>query len=103
MTDTNIAAPLAAALSERGYQTLTAVQQAVLTPEAQGRDLLVSAQTGSGNTVAFGLSAAPDLLGADDTLPGGTPPLALAIAPTRELALQVAAGDCQVVVARAIA
>ncbi|RMC35685.1 DEAD/DEAH box helicase [Paracoccus alkanivorans] len=91
MTQNTIAAPLAAALAERGYETLTAVQQAVLNPDASGRDLLVSAQTGSGKTVAFGIAAAPDLLGDDDTLPEGTAPLALAIAPTRELALQVAA------------
>ncbi|WP_299842961.1 DEAD/DEAH box helicase [uncultured Paracoccus sp.] len=90
MTQDEIAAPLAAALAERGYETLTSVQQAVLTPDARGRDLLVSAQTGSGKTVAFGIAAAPDLLDGD-SLPQGTPPLALAIAPTRELALQVAA------------
>ena len=91
MTQTLIAAPLAAALADRGYETLTAVQQAVLADDAAGRDLLVSAQTGSGKTVAFGIAAAPDLLGGADRLPDETPPLALAIAPTRELALQVAA------------
>ncbi len=92
MTQERIAAPLAAALAGRGYQTLTSVQQAMLDPDARGRDLLVSAQIGSGKTVAFGLAAASDLLGGDATLlPEGTTPLALAIAPTRELALQVAA------------
>ena len=91
MTQNKIAAPLAAALAERGYASLTAVQQAVLDPEAKGRDLLVSAQTGSGKTVAFGIAAAPELLGEDGILPGEAAPLALAIAPTRELALQVAA------------
>ena len=91
MTQNNIAAPLAAALAERGYDTLTAVQQAVLNPDAKGRDLLVSAQTGSGKTVAFGIAAAPDLLDGADRLPEDSGPLALAIAPTRELALQVAA------------
>ncbi|KQM84817.1 DEAD/DEAH box helicase [Sphingomonas sp. Leaf22] len=82
--------PLAAALSARGYEAPTAVQAAVLTPEAEGRDLLVSAQTGSGKTVAFGLAMARDLLDADDKMPRAGAPLALAIAPTRELALQVA-------------
>ncbi|KQM97628.1 DEAD/DEAH box helicase [Sphingomonas sp. Leaf25] len=82
--------PLAAALSARGYESPTAVQAAVLTPEAEGRDLLVSAQTGSGKTVAFGLAIAPDLLDADAKMPRAGAPLALAIAPTRELALQVA-------------
>ncbi len=86
-----IAPPLAAALANRGYETLTAVQEAMLTPQAQGRDLLVSAQTGSGKTVAFGIAVAPDLLGPDGILGDGFAPLGLAIAPTRELALQVAA------------
>ncbi len=91
MTDIDIAAPLAAALRDRGYDTLTAVQRAVLAPEAVGRDLLVSAQTGSGKTVAFGIAVAPDLLDDDGQLPAAAGPRALAIAPTRELALQVAA------------
>ena len=39
------------------------VQAAVLRPDAAGRDLLVSAQTGSGKTVAYGLALAPTLLG----------------------------------------
>ncbi|PZT93112.1 MULTISPECIES: DEAD/DEAH box helicase [Sphingomonas] len=82
--------PLAAALSARGYEAPTAVQAAVLTPDAEGRDLLVSAQTGSGKTVAFGLAIARDLLDAEDKMPRAGAPLALVIAPTRELALQVA-------------
>ncbi|MBW8269039.1 DEAD/DEAH box helicase [Caldovatus aquaticus] len=78
------------ALAERGYTEPTPVQAAVLAPEAEGRDLLVSAQTGSGKTVAFGLALAPTLLpgGAERFGPPGAP-LALVIAPTRELALQV--------------
>ncbi len=80
---------LAAALAERGYTDLTAVQSAVLVDEARGRDLLVSAQTGSGKTVAFGLALAENLLGADGKVPHASGPLALVIAPTRELALQV--------------
>jgi len=77
------------ALTERGYTDLTPVQSAVLEPEAHGRDLVVSAQTGSGKTVAFGLAMATELL--DDSRPLGSAraPRALVIAPTRELALQV--------------
>jgi ATP-dependent RNA helicase DeaD len=77
------------ALEARGYQEPTPVQQAVLVPEAADRDLLVSAQTGSGKTVAFGLAIAPTLMGENETLPATHNPLALVIAPTRELALQV--------------
>ncbi len=89
MTDTTIAAPLAAALSAKGYKTLTAVQTAMLGEEVAGRDLLVSAQTGSGKTVAFGLAIAPDVLGTQDRLLFADRPLALIVAPTRELAQQV--------------
>lgn len=79
---------LEAALAAQGYDTLTAVQRAVLNESADA-DLLVSAQTGSGKTVAFGLAIAPTLLG--DQRHFGPPqgPLALVIAPTRELAMQV--------------
>ena len=80
---------LAAALEQRGYTTLTPVQQAVTDPALTGADMLVSAQTGSGKTLGFGLAIAPILLGEAETFgPAGTP-LALVIAPTRELALQV--------------
>lgn len=90
MTDIQIAAPLAAALASKGYETLTPVQSAMLGEGVAGRDLLVSAQTGSGKTVAFGIAIADDLLrGADQLLYADTP-MALVIAPTRELALQVA-------------
>ncbi len=58
MTEHGIAGPLAAALEAKGYANLTPVQEAVLAPEVAGRDLLVSAQTGSGKTVAFGIAIA---------------------------------------------
>ena len=80
---------LGQALSNRGYDVLTPVQEAVLDPDLQDADLLVSAQTGSGKTVAFGISLAPTLLDGADHFDRTTAPLALAVAPTRELALQV--------------
>ncbi|WP_207478079.1 DEAD/DEAH box helicase [Arenibaculum pallidiluteum] len=73
-------------LENRGYAEPTPVQDAVLKPETVGRDLLVSAQTGSGKTVAYGLAAAPALMDPDGRT--GRPRL-LVVAPTRELALQV--------------
>ena len=90
MTIENVAAPLAQALAGKGYESLTAVQAAVLADGVAGRDMLVSAQTGSGKTVAFGLAVAPEILGGKDALLYADKPIALAIAPTRELALQVA-------------
>ena len=81
--------PLADALEARGYTTLTAVQEAVTEPEVEGQDLLVSAQTGSGKTIGFGLAIAPTLLGDTDRFERAGAPLGLIIAPTREWALQV--------------
>jgi ATP-dependent RNA helicase DeaD len=80
---------LARALAARDYNDPTPVQLAVLEPETSDRDLLVSAQTGSGKTVAYGLAIASTLLGEAETLPYASAPLALVVAPTRELALQV--------------
>ncbi|MGF1277411.1 DEAD/DEAH box helicase [Acetobacter pasteurianus] len=85
----NAPAPLARALAARGFTAPTAVQAAVLADDAKNRDLLVSARTGSGKTVAFGLTLADLLLNdAGRCVPSGAP-IALVIAPTRELALQV--------------
>jgi ATP-dependent RNA helicase DeaD len=81
---------LARALAEQGYAEPTPVQAAVLEAPARDRDLLVSAQTGSGKTVAYGLAMASTLLGEAERLPPAGAPQALVIAPTRELALQVA-------------
>ncbi|EAR50530.1 ATP-dependent RNA helicase, DEAD/DEAH box family protein [Oceanicola granulosus HTCC2516] len=80
---------LSEALSERGYETLTAVQEAVTDPALEQADLLVSAQTGSGKTVGFGLAIAPTLLAGEERMGPAAAPLALIVAPTRELAFQV--------------
>ena len=86
---TRVAPELAAALDNRGYKTLTPVQEAVLTEEMIGRDALVSAQTGSGKTLAFGLSISSDILHENKDTESIKLPRVLIIAPTRELALQV--------------
>ena len=82
-------ASLLQALGERNYEVPTPVQAAVLEGAHADRDLLVSAQTGSGKTVAYGLAFARTLLGDQDTFEPASRPLALVVAPTRELALQV--------------
>lgn len=90
MTDIDgITPPLAKALDERGYTKLTPVQTAMLAPDLENKDALVSAQTGSGKTVAFGLAMAATLLEGRDRFTSADVPVALIIAPTRELALQV--------------
>ncbi len=88
-TEFEIPAPITQALANKGYETLTSVQEAVLDPALSARDLLVSAQTGSGKTVAFGLALAVSLLQDAETFGKASVPLALIVAPTRELALQV--------------
>lgn len=90
MTDYNGVSPaIAKALQKRGYTELTPVQKAMLDPALAESDALVSAQTGSGKTVAFGLALAPTLLEGAERFAPAAAPLALVIAPTRELALQV--------------
>ena len=100
-TDLKLHPALAKALAARGYETATGVQAAVLDAAVAGRDLLVSSQTGSGKTIAFGAIVAETLLGLPGA-EGAAPPLpapaksrvepaALVIVPTRELATQVRA------------
>ena len=89
MTFLTTSPPLARALAERNYDSPTPVQMAVLADAAADRDLLVSAQTGSGKTVAYGLAIAKKLLDGAGRFGRAAAPLALIVAPTRELALQV--------------
>ena len=72
------------ALAARGYDALTPVQSAVSAAEPRDADMLVSGSTGSGKTVACGLALAATLLGR-----ARGAPLAVVLAPTRELADQV--------------
>ncbi|MDK1493946.1 DEAD/DEAH box helicase, partial [Sinorhizobium sp. 7-81] len=72
-----IAPAIAEALAKRGYNELTPVQKAMLDPALDGADALVSAQTGSGKTVAFGLALAPTLLEDTKRFSAAGAPLAL--------------------------
>ncbi len=72
------------ALDEMGYFAPTAVQTAVYKPVAEGKDLLVQSRTGTGKTTAFGLPTLSKII------PTHRAPQAMILAPTRELALQVA-------------
>ena len=77
------------ALAARGFAEPTHVQLAVVEADKDNADLLVSAQTGSGKTVAFGLALASTLLGGNERFDPVNRPRALIIAPTRELAMQI--------------
>jgi ATP-dependent RNA helicase DeaD len=85
----NIHPALSISLADKGYSQLTPVQLAMTDAELGEADLLVSAQTGSGKTVAFGIAIAPTLLGRKNSFEKAAAPLGLIIAPTRELAIQV--------------
>jgi superfamily II DNA/RNA helicase len=84
---------LTRALLDAGYAQATEVQQCAIGPALEGRDLTVSARTGSGKTASFILPALQRVLAARDAggQRGGTVqgPRVLVLAPTRELALQV--------------
>jgi ATP-dependent RNA helicase DeaD len=80
---------LASALAAKGYSTLTPVQLEMANRHHGDQDLLVSARTGSGKTVAFGIAIASTLLGDAERFREAGRPLGLVIAPTRELAMQV--------------
>ncbi|WP_242107933.1 DEAD/DEAH box helicase [Luteimonas aquatica] len=72
------------ALAAVGYESPSPIQAATIPPLLAGRDVLGQAQTGTGKTAAFAL---PILAGID---PDQGKPQALVLAPTRELAIQVA-------------
>ena len=72
------------AIDEMGYRHPTPVQLAVFEPAAEGRSLVVQARTGTGKTAAFGLPIVDRLV-----RPSVKAVQALALCPTRELALQV--------------
>ncbi len=84
-----IPAPIAKAMSDKGYENLTPVQEEVFKDDYSGLDLLVSAQTGSGKTIAFGLAIVENILSDNSFFKTPKSPEALIIVPTRELALQV--------------
>jgi len=71
-------------LTEVGYESPSPIQAATIPPLIAGRDVLGQAQTGTGKTAAFALP----ILSRIDPKPGK--PQALVLAPTRELAIQVA-------------
>lgn len=77
-------APVLKALDEVGYESPSPIQAATIPPLMAGRDVLGQAQTGTGKTAAFAL---PILARID---PAKHYPQALVLAPTRELAIQVA-------------
>jgi superfamily II DNA/RNA helicase len=87
-----LAAPLARAVAEMGYETMTPIQAQAIPVVLQGRDVMGAAQTGTGKTAAFALPLMQRMLQHENasTSPARHPVRALVLLPTRELAVQVA-------------
>lgn len=83
-SELGLAAPVLKAVLEAGYETPSPIQAQSISPLLEGRDLLGQAQTGTGKTAAFSLP----LLSRLNTKTKS--PQMLVLAPTRELAIQVA-------------
>ena len=76
------------ALADQGYQSPTPIQAQAIPPALEGRDILGTAQTGTGKTAAFTLPIFQQLMPVA-THPGKRPIRVLILTPTRELALQI--------------
>jgi len=87
--DIEIPEPIRRAIDELGFTRLTRVQAEVLPLSLAGRDVVAQAQTGSGKTAAYLLTIFSHILANPRTTPPETP-RALIVAPTRELAVQIA-------------
>ncbi|KAI3736467.1 hypothetical protein L6452_16009 [Arctium lappa] len=77
------------ALAKKGITKLFPIQRAVLEPAMQGRDMIGRARTGTGKTLAFGIPIMDKIIRHNDKNGKGRNPLAIVLAPTRELARQV--------------
>jgi len=82
-------AELVRAVSEKGYDTPTPIQTQAIPLVLEGRDLMGSAQTGTGKTAGFTLPLLQRLAVTEPPQNGRRPLRALVITPTRELAAQV--------------
>ena len=81
--------PVLQALDLKGYSTPTPIQEQAIPPVLEGRDLLGIAQTGTGKTAAFMLPSIDRLRDSDNRIPFKSCRM-LVLAPTRELAVQIA-------------
>lgn len=82
-----IAQPIIDALAVQGYETPTPIQQQAIPPALEHRDLLGTAQTGTGKTAAFSIPIIQHLMDLPNQKRLGIS--ALILTPTRELALQI--------------
>ncbi|XP_056171059.1 DEAD-box ATP-dependent RNA helicase 53, mitochondrial-like, partial [Syzygium oleosum] len=90
-----IAPEIVSALAEKGITKRFPIQKAVLEPAMQGRDMIGRAKTGTGKTLAFGIPIMDKIIQFNAKHGRGRNPLALILAPTRELAIQVDKEFCE--------
>ncbi len=99
-TDLPLTPAMRDAIARAGFFTPTPIQAEAIGPILEGHDLIGCAQTGTGKTAAFAIPTIERLAAAGEPLAGAGPrpiarggagPRALVLAPTRELALQIAA------------
>lgn len=86
-TDLNLAPKVLKAITEAGYESPTPIQAGAIPPALEGRDVLGIAQTGTGKTASFTL---PMITLLSKGRARARMPRSLVLAPTRELAAQVA-------------
>lgn len=84
----DLIAPVQRAIADQKYTTPTPIQAQTIPSALKGSDILGSAQTGTGKTAAFALPIL-DRLGRQKRAASPNRPLALILAPTRELAIQI--------------
>lgn len=89
-TSLGLSEALLRAIDEQGYKTPTPIQQQAIEPILAGKDVLASAQTGTGKTAAFTLPILEKLSKTAEKSKGRQPVKALILTPTRELAAQIA-------------
>ena len=87
-----LAAPIARAVAEMGYEKMTPIQAQAIPVVLSGKDVMGAAQTGTGKTAAFALPLLQRMMKHENasTSPARHPVRALVLLPTRELADQVA-------------
>ena len=85
--DLNLDKNILSAVSSEGYESPTPIQAQAIPFALDGRDIMASAQTGSGKTAAFLLPTLQKLTKRSEK--PGKGPRALVLTPTRELATQV--------------
>ena len=87
--DLGLNKPIVKAITEHGYEHPTLVQEQAIPLVIDKKDVIVSAQTGTGKTAAFALPILQQLFDKQDASKKGKKIRALVISPTRELASQI--------------